>query len=751
MKKILVLVFGLTLINIVNGQVTGEDAPVSWSEELEVQNIPTVQLPKVNVEKLKAEDLINDKQAKPWRFGFKHDVNYGFGDGIWTVLANGDRIWRIKVASKNALSLNFIFDQFYMPEGASVYLYSENHKKVLGAYTSVQNQESGVLGTWLIDSDNVIVEYFEPANVYGLGKLHIGNVTHGYRNAKSYKQEKALGSSGDCNVDVNCPIGSDWETYKESNKKAVGILLTNGSGFCSGTLLNNTANDLKPYFLTANHCYSNPSTWAFRFEWISPTPSCATTASSPNGPTNKTISGATLRAKNANSDFCLVEINSAIPTAWDLTWAGWDNSDANPNFVVGIHHPSGDIMKICRDDSGPIQAVNSGAETWEITSAGNGWEIGVTEPGSSGSGLFDQNGRVIGQLFGGGAACAGTTDNNALDYFGRFGVSWNGASSSERLKDWLDPSNTNVSILNPLPPFVTVALDASVSIEFSDCNLAQLGAFVKLANYGSDNLTSATITWSVNGGSNNVINWTGNLTQGQTADINLGVLNSTTGNYVVNASVSNPNNGIDENTSNDATSKSKTLNRFETTQIHLDLLTDDYAAETSWELRNSAGTVLFNGNNYSSNNTHVIEDMSVPANDCYEFEIFDSSNDGVCCGYGNGSYKLTTDNNVIIKQGGSFSTSELTSFATKDGALSITDMEGTNIAVYPIPVQNQLTIEINNGVRYQYSLINSISQVMLQGSFEKLTTINVSNLASGVYFLKLDDDTKSIIKKIIIE
>ncbi len=755
MKKIvgLLIVFIYTIVS--TAQIVGENQPQSWKLTQDYSKVPIVALPSIDVATLKSEDLINDKLAKPWRFGFKHDVNIGFEDGVWTVLENGDRIWQIHIESKKALSLNVIFDDFYMPKGGSVFLYSQNHKKVLGAYTEVQNQESGILGTWLVESDNIIIEYYEPADVLGLGRLHIGNVTHGYRNAESYKQEKALGSSGDCNLDVNCSVGSDWESNKELNKKAIGMLLTNGSGFCSGALINNTANDAKPYFLTANHCYSNPSSWAFRFEWISPTPSCATTASSPNGPTNKTISGATLRARNVNSDFCLVEINSAIPTAWDLTWAGWDKSDNLPSYVVGMHHPAADIMKVCRDDTGPIygahDAGNGMAQTWDITAAGQGWELGVTEGGSSGSPLFNPDGHIIGQLYGGVASCSGTTDNDQIDFYGRFAISWDGASSSERLKDWLDPSNSNVTVLNSYPPLVTVALDASTSVEFSECNLAQVGADIKLINRGSDNLTSATVTWSLNGGTNNVVNWTGNLSQNQTANIPLGLLNSTSGNYVINASVSNPNNGTDENTANDASSSTKTLNRYETTQIHLDLLTDDYASETSWELRNSAGTVLFSGNNYSANNTHVIEDMTVQANDCYEFEIFDSSDDGVCCGYGNGSYKITTDNNTIIKQGGQFTTSELTSFATKDASLSILDQNDLNLMVYPVPVSNELTIKTNNSNRYSYQLINSIAQIMLQGSFGEIVKLDVSNLANGVYLLKLNNNNTSIIKKIIIE
>ncbi len=57
---------------------------------------------------------------------------------------------------------------------------------------------------------------------------------------------------------------------KDINKKAVALIVVNNSYWCSGSLVNNTSNDGTPYFLTANHCYSNPSQWAFMFNWISP-------------------------------------------------------------------------------------------------------------------------------------------------------------------------------------------------------------------------------------------------------------------------------------------------------------------------------------------------------------------------------------------------------------------------------------------------------------------------------------------------
>ena len=84
---------------------------------------------------------------------------------MWTTLDNGDRIWRILITSPKALSLNFIFDDFYMPQGGYLYLYNKERTDLLGAYDSNQNQESGVLGTWLVEGDAVWLEYFEPNEV----------------------------------------------------------------------------------------------------------------------------------------------------------------------------------------------------------------------------------------------------------------------------------------------------------------------------------------------------------------------------------------------------------------------------------------------------------------------------------------------------------------------------------------------------------------------------------------------------------
>ena len=172
-----ILITGFTF-----SQVTNEGQPVSWILNLETDNIQEKLMPSFDMDRVAAEDAENDGvKGIPWRFGYSHPVDLGLEDGTWTVLENGDRVWRMLISSPGAISLNFIFDDFFMPEGGSLYLYTDDREDLLGAYTSIQNQDNRMLGTWLVYGDKVWLEYYEPQNVYGMGSINISNITHGYR------------------------------------------------------------------------------------------------------------------------------------------------------------------------------------------------------------------------------------------------------------------------------------------------------------------------------------------------------------------------------------------------------------------------------------------------------------------------------------------------------------------------------------------------------------------------------------------
>ena len=371
----------------------GNRTPVSW--DLVIENVDPVELPPINLQALIAEDSINDlDKSLPWRYGVVRPLLLDPSrDGVWTDIPNIGRIWRAAIKSPDAINLSINFSDFNLPNGAKLHLYNEDRTDISRTYSHNQNRENNQTGSWYIADDVIYIEYFEPRNVTGNVKLKIGSVIHGYRMGRVnglVDDLRGLNDSGACNFDVNCSIGTDFESKKDLLKKAV-ALLTLGNGYlCSAALVNNTLADKTPYLLTANHCLENsdPAFWTIRFNWTSPNPVCGTGEDSADLQTNFTMSGAELKASSPLSDFALVEMFNSIPSSWDIAFAGWDNTDNDPEFEVGIHHPNGDIMKICRDDSGAVKENANGTEIWLIggvsVGTGDGWEIGTTESGSSG-------------------------------------------------------------------------------------------------------------------------------------------------------------------------------------------------------------------------------------------------------------------------------------------------------------------------------------------------------------------------------
>lgn len=381
-------------------------------------------MPWVDVQDLLAEDAANAADGKigPYRFGIGHEVGLGLDNaGSWQDL-DGGLLWRLRVESPGAHSLNLIFDRYELPEGARLYVHTDSGQ-VLGGFSTEFNQPHGMFGTEPVAGDALTVEYFVP-DADDLGQLRIKEVVHAYKNILGTAAQPAGGAggtkmSGACNININCPLGADWQDEKRASAR-----LLMGGVLCSGSLVNNTANDGSQYFMTANHCFSgSPGSWVFQFNYESPT--CNGTSG-----TLQSVSGSVLRSRSSTGDNCLVEITQPIPASYNPYFAGWTRSTSPSTHSIGIHHPQGDIKKICEDTNSAISATFGGTPCWRVAS----WEQGVTEPGSSGSPLYDQNSRYVGQLYGGQATCSFLFN----DYYGKFSTSWNTG-----LAPWLDPLGTN--------------------------------------------------------------------------------------------------------------------------------------------------------------------------------------------------------------------------------------------------------------------------------------------------------------------
>ncbi len=473
-------------------------------------------MPSFDVQQAIADNKENIKKGTGmYMFGFEHHVSISLFDaGSWINLNGGSKICRLELESKNAISINLIFNDFYLEQGAYLHLYSSDKQQVQGAYTSANNNEDNVLGTDLIKGDKIIVEYYQPKNSKESSRLNIGMVVHGYIDINNWENKMKVNESGNCNMDVICPDGDLWR----NEIKAVARIV-NGGGLCSGTLVNNTNNDGKPYFLTANHC--SPQSMAsavFRFNYDSPICGSQTASNSQTAVTNDLINGSSFKARNVNSDFGLILLNTVPPASYEVYYAGWNNSGDVPFSTVGIHHPRGDVKKISFDDNAPASGNMGSAivnAEWNILA----WDRNTTtEGGSSGSGLWDENHYIIGQLHGGQANCS----NSINDYYGKFAVSWNGSSATNRLRDWLDPNNSGVTSLtgfDPNAPLNNVSLIRIESpLELTCGNTIYPSLIIK--NIGEQNLEYLTFKYGIDNYSSTYI-WTGDLQPNDTLLINL--------------------------------------------------------------------------------------------------------------------------------------------------------------------------------------------------------------------------------------
>lgn len=596
-KQLLFLLVNLLNSAILFSQISQQGTPLSFKNNLKNNtNIPTISLEPQDKRPFIQEDIERDKDKNQiWRFGINVPVNINIKEKAIVDNVENGKLYRLRIYSKDAISLNFRLSKYILPKGANLFIYNDTQDQILGAFTSENNKKTQILGISLLFTNAITIEYFEPNNAEFKGELEIDRVTHGYRNAYEYTSNKAFGSSGTCNNDVVCPEAAPYNYEINS----VAMLVTGGNGFCSGALVNNTAQDETPYLLTANHCYSDPADWVFWFNWHR-TECQAGTAS-----THNDVSGATLKARNADSDFCLVELSETPPINYNVFYAGWDRRDTPSTSSVGIHHPSGDVKKISWDNQ-PTTSTdyepNAYLENshWKISN----WEDGTTEGGSSGSPLFNQDHRIIGQLHGGWAACG----NTSPDYYGKFSMSWDrGGTSTNQLKNWLDPQNNNPEFIDgfaPIMPNLDLQLVNILSPLPIYCDEEDIIPTVKIKNLGSNTITSCTISYFIDDFDTITQNTTINLATFRDTTINLTNLNLTFGNHTFTAFVSYPNGILDTINENDTIKTSINVQQIgtQTFPIYEDFENLPFP-QSQWEIVNSDNSKTWERNTTATGNT----------------------------------------------------------------------------------------------------------------------------------------------------
>lgn len=446
-------------------QISYGGSPPSQSISL-AESVPTVTMAPVDVSKYMNEDLRRDV-LKPFRFGAELAVDIGTDNsGVWSTLADGTRVWRVRILSPGAYSLNLLFSEFKLPDGAELYAYDDSYVNILGSYNALNENPSGLFATQPNPGEALTLEYVEPAGLAFAGTVRVGTVVHAYRDILfASKVGIPLKAAGACEVDVNCPSGVGWE----ATRRAVARLIIGGA-LCTGSLINNSANNGDQLFITAYHCGAlNSAVFQFKYE--------KSGCSSGTAPTNFTVQGSTQLVANSGLDHRLVRINTPIPSTFNVYYPGWDRATSVPGGAVAVHHPAGDVKKISFENN----AVGTSGTDWRVLI----WDSGVTEPGSSGSPLYTKTGKkYIGALYGGASYCGYPYD----DYYPKL------ANYFTFSKAYLDPTNSNATSIGDYDPF------ACGSVAFAGTGCAGSGGFTPNLNLTGCLHANGNVTFSVTGG-----------------------------------------------------------------------------------------------------------------------------------------------------------------------------------------------------------------------------------------------------------
>jgi V8-like Glu-specific endopeptidase len=735
--KTLVFLTGLFLFcKIVLGQVSQGGIPYSFFSNIKStstsktslsSDIPVVEMPLVKQSTIDELKEYNNREQDSYQFAIGFEVNIDVKKASVVDSIDCGLLYRLQIKSDKAYSINLIFKDYKIPPGAKLFVYSEDEEDLLGAFTSNNNKASRKFPIFPVKGDNIIVEYFEPYFTDFKGSVVIGRVSHDFLDVLNTSEiEDDFGSSGNCEVDINCAEGNNWQT----EKRAVCRILYQGDSWCTGTLLNNTNQDGTPYFLTANHCIdtqdeADECVFIFNYE----SPSCG----GGDGSTSQTISGATLRATGFDSDFTLLELSRTPLSTFRPYYAGWDRNDVQGAGGVCIHHPAGDVKKISTYNIVPPNSncftdrpnANFYRINWIATANGHG----VTEGGSSGSAIFNSQRRVIGQLYGAAWCTNANCGNPAADIsnYGKIFSSWNlGNNASARLRDWLDPNNNtfvldgingcsegtaiNLNIQNTITTGTNVTFSATNNIEAS--NTIQSGANVV---YEAGNQITLLPGFNAELGSE---------FEARIRDLNC-VVTCDPINLIAWTSIACTGSGLCFNITN-ATNYNVTIYSISGSLVHNGSGNISGNSVCVWNASGVATGIYIATVRFSSDCEEISNTYQVLVTSCTKSATLKSSTD--------------TLNNIDSKQ----------MLELEENRSQKLDLQ-----IYPNPSEGIFTLKVtsNNYKPYTVEIYNNNGSVISKIEYANTIELNLNktDLVSGIYYVKVTMGNNYIVKKLVIK
>ena len=769
-----------------------------------IKDITSIELEAPDLTQIHLEDIEREKNGELYRIGAAIPTSINpINTGDWEINADGSRTWQLRVTAAGAEALSFLFSKFTLYGGTRLEIRDTEgtivHKPLTQEDVLAHNMQNAAL----CFGDDLILTITEPANTQA-SDITIDRVMYNYRSTGNPNTAK-INESDPCEVNVNCsPVGDSWQDEKDGVAR-IYIVEGGSAGWCTGSLVNNTAQNCKPYFLTALHCgvstsSNNMNQWRFYFRYESPNcnnPSsagqlddhyitgCVRLADSDDGGGNSGSDFLLLQLGNSNNETST--INTLKSSSFSAYWNGWNASTSATQGGAGIHHPAGDIKKISTFN-GNTQSTSwgsAGGSHWQMSWSSNANGHGVTEGGSSGSPLFNNSGLIVGTLTGGSSYC---TNQTSPDQYGKMSYHWtsNGNANNEKLKPWLDPTNSNVTTLNGSSDPCSAPSAPSTDFSASATNVSP-GTTVNFADNTSGVPTSWTWTISPNSGwayagassasSQNpqvTFNTVGQYTVSLTAGNSIGSDSETKNNYIIVAEATGPCDGssaqcdeyianvtlntIDNSSECSAggygnyVSTSTTLATGGTYTVTIlpaigtnigSVYTDDeiavwidYNGDSDFADAGERVAYVLVAEGWSNEFTFTVPNTATSGAVAMRARISYSA-DGAIDPCGESSYGEVEDYTINLT----------------GGTTGLSDLASEEVIIYPNPAQNEIKVDASKSSKeFKTVYVTDITgKILSETSLNKngVTTIDVATYASGVYHLRMVSASETIVKQFI--
>lgn len=314
--------------------------------------------------------------------------------------------------------------------------------------------------------------------------------------------------------------------------------------------------------------------------------------------------------------------------------------------------------------------------------------------------------------------------------------------------------------------------DAGVSSLVADAEVCvgNLRPFkFNLVNNGSTNLTSATIDYSVTGGSVQTYSFTGNVAPFTQTVISLPAYSfpaSTTN--TLSVAVTNVNGaGPDPNAANDVVTKSIPLTSKVANDLNMSMIfkTDQYGSESTWEiLEEVSNTVVASGgpyNDLAASGTSVQPTVTFTATPgtCYKVMAYDSYGDGFNAGYGAGNYTIKSGTVTVYTMNGVMGEEDQKYFRTSTSAgINEINSSISAISLFPNPTKNNTTLTLD--LLQNETISISVMDIMGRRVYSETMTniaagnhiihLNTENWANDVYNVNVSTPDGTTSRKLVI-